>query len=135
MKKLIFILLMSFAFSLSAETTKRYELRQLLKDEKITRTSSVGFFFVVGEYKSSETKKLVVKLIAKTELGYEYFEIPFDLIVIKIDNSIRNPYLEFYHEHGNLRRLIVCRFCTKSDKVYLVLPEKYLPEKLVPITL
>jgi len=141
MKKIIFILLIGFAFSCETKnepSMKRYELRQLVKEEKTTKNSSGSFFFVVGEYRNSEKKELVVRVFANTEIGFRYFEIPLRKIIIRIDNSIPKPYLQFYDRidiEDDLYFFITCTFCGKYDGIYLICPEKYLPEQLLPINL
>lgn len=145
MKKLIYLLTLTIAISSCAfgprveRYTEKIPLRQLIKSEEKSRTSSASFFLVAGVASSTENQKTVVKLMGNVE-GY-YRLIQFDLreARIKIDDSIDKPYIVIrYSNDSNYKMSINQLLGDYSFHVItydIICPERYLPEKLLPITL
>lgn len=145
MKNVIYLLTLIIAISScdiesSVEKyTVKIPLRQLIKSESKVKSSSASFFLVAGVASSSETQKTVVKMMGN--VGGYYRLIQFDLMEarIKIDDSINKPYMVIrYSSDRNSTKSINQLLGDYSFNVItydIICPEKYLPEKLLPITL
>jgi hypothetical protein len=146
MKYLIIIISLIFFSSCeqSSENTFKYtsvfELRQLVKETENVKTSHGSFFLIGGSYNSDEYSKTNVKVFAKVNGAYRFVEIPIEDIRIVINDSLTVPTLQVRYKttHGNILNddQVLQRWCSCHDKSYIITcPEKYLPEKLLPIEL
>jgi hypothetical protein len=143
MKNLLFITLMVFGlFSCDTLVKKRGRteniyLRQLVKTDEVTKEGSASYFLVMGSASYSEEVTTKIKLMGKVNGFYRLIEFDFKDARIKIDNTINKPYLyityrDYYNRSTN--QLLGSEWYLVTSFV-IVCPEKYLPEKLLPISL
>lgn len=143
MKNLLFITLIIFGLfscDLPAEKYDRTEniyLRQLVKTDEVTKEGTASYFLVMGSASYSEEVTTKIKLMGEVNGLYRLIEFDFIDARIKIDNTINKPYLYItYHAYSklNVTELLGDRWHSVTSFV-IVCPEKYLPEKLLPISL
>lgn len=148
MKKLTLLMLAMVIFIIascrdSGNDTSYYKssklpLRQLVQQTEKTKTSYASYFLIAGSYSSREETKIVVRAFANVNGRFRLLEMPLSDIRIKIDNSIVSPYIivEFNTTtpgNNSTEELLNTGWISK---VYVInCPEKYLPEKLLPIGL
>lgn len=116
--------------------TDKINLRQLVnKDVTETHTSGV-FFLVAGSMSSSTDSRTVVKVMGEVNGEYRFMEFNFETVRIKIDNSVKTPYIVLnYRDESELTIDYLLEYKYNIDSVTIVCPEQYLPEKLLPIQL
>lgn len=140
----LFLVLTAFILILSAckhVEVKQYKtnkllLRQLVKKDKIEKSERGSFFLIAGRYNNTTTEETIVKVFALVDGRYRYIEFGIEDIRIQIDNSIITPFLiiesKSIEKYSDEEAINYC--C--NNKVYVIhCPEKYLPEKLLPIEL
>jgi hypothetical protein len=142
MKKIIFIGLMLISLFSCDSGYKNYKtdkiyLRQLVKVDKVTKEASGSYFLVVGSGSYEERTETKIKLMGKVNGYYRLIEFDFVDVRIKVDNSIKNPYLIIKYQSNNK---LTTNEILNNDNWYttgyvIVCPEKYLPERLLPISL
>ena len=143
MKNLLFITLMVFGlFSCympveKHDRTENIYLRQLVKTDEVTKEGSASYFLVMGSASYSEEVTTKIKLMGKVNGFYRLIEFDFKDVRIKIDNTIDKPYL--YITYRDYNKLNVTELLSYEEfsvtSFVIVCPEKYLPEKLLPISL
>lgn len=142
MKKIIFITLMLISlFSCDIREPKNYKtdkiyLRQLVKVDKVTKEVSGSYFLVIGSGSYQERTETKIKLMGKVNGYYRLIEFDFVDVRIKIDNSIEDPYLVIkYQSYDKLKTNELINENWYTTGYVIVCPEKYLPERLLPISL
>ena len=144
MKNLLFITLIIFGlFSCDLPDKKngRSEniyLRQLVKTDEVTKEGTASYFLVMGSASYSEGVTTKIKLMGKVNGFYRLIQFDFIDARIKIDNTIEKPYLyityrDYYDNLKATQLLGSDRYSVTS--FVIVCPEKYLPEKLLPMNL
>jgi len=121
-----------------SQRSRILELRQLSKKEVKSKSMQGGLFFGVGGFSSSEKQELYINTIVKTESGFQYFKIPLSKIRINIDNKLEKPFLEMivdFHAIDDSSEENIYKGDWRYEKVIIHCPEKYLPERLLPIEL
>jgi hypothetical protein len=118
--------------------TDRILLRQLVKTTEITKSASASYFLILGTASYSEESKTTIKVMGKVHGLYRLIEFDFNDARIKIDNSINKPYL--YLKYTGSKKVSLGELITHPNwyivtSYVIVCPEKYLPEKLLPINL
>ena len=148
MKKLFFCALFSVLF-LSCQKYKTYVtkpvvLRQMVKTEVSNKSASGSFLLVYGIYNSKEKTELMVRCLGNVDGMYRLIELPMKSVRIKINNNIITPTLQFVYYSNyelNINSLLSIGECPDPFSNYnflyyiINIPEKYIPEKLIPITL
>ena len=124
-------------FSVNEYYSGKLPLRQLKKVETSEKSSSGGFFVFIGGYSYSEKEDIKIQMLANTGSYYKFIEVKIKDIAIRIDNKIEIPYIQikYYHECALSNDDIIDDFKWYSSSVIITCPEKYLPEKLLPIEL
>lgn len=145
MKKILFLILGVILFtSCKNLTTKDYvsskmPLRQLVKSVDTSKQSRGSYFLIAASFQSSEVKVTKVKMYVLAEGIYSYQEYNISDVKIKIDDTIKIPYL--YINYKNTQKLNDLTILDPVNQLYitplivLVCPEKYLPEQLLPINI
>lgn len=110
------------------------ELRQLVNSkEQITQTSA-SFFLIAGSLDSRTETNYSVKVFAKVDGYYRVIDIPIYKLRINIDDSLQKPSLVIKYKNEKLSDSEIVN--NYSVREYIInCPEKYLPEKLLPIEL
>lgn len=134
------IILTTFCIGILAQCSNKHQsakmpLRQLAQDTTHSKGSSAWFFLIGGAYNSGETQSINVKMFAKVEGRYKLIEVPITDIRVVIDNNVASPYI--IKEYENLYAFSDEEATERSYMGLIILycPEKYLPEKLLPIGL
>jgi len=116
--------------------SSKLELRQLVQKtdkEEITTAS----FFILSNHISQENRTVTtIDVFAKVEGRFRFIKIPIEMARITIVDSIKIPNIEVeYLEYRNIgdEKLLDDYWITK--KYIINCPEKYIPEKLLPIEL
>lgn len=119
-----------------SQHSEKIYLRQLVNRD-VTETHSYGsFFLIAGSYGSETTTETVIKLIGNVEGEYRFIQFDFKLAKIKIDNSVKTPYIVLnYTDRDTIETDKLLKYTGYLDSVTIVCPEQYLPEKLLPIQL
>lgn len=97
-----------------------------------------GLFFGIGGFSSSENQELYVHTMVQAESGFQYFKIPLSKIRINIDNKLEKPFLEMIVDEDATHYTseeIINKSAWRYEKVVVHCPEKYLPERLLPLEL
>jgi hypothetical protein len=135
MKKIIFIGLMLISlFSCDSDSGyKNYKTDKIY----LRQEASGSYFLVVGSGSYEERTETKIKLMGKVNGYYRLIEFDFVDVRIKVDNSIKNPYLIIKYQSNNK---LTTNEILNNDNWYttgyvIVCPEKYLPERLLPISL
>lgn len=139
MKKLLFLLCIS-VLTLSScsekRTSSKLYLRQLVKGVEVSKSSSGGFFLFMGGFSSSEQSDVSIKCFANVGGRYRLMTIPYDDIRIVINDSITTPYiLVEYSSEKTYTDDEIIDYSFYSNVYVIYCPERYLPEKLLPIGL
>ena len=147
MKKLIILLaiftLLSCKNSVKNEdelylirATKTLELRQLVNSEN-TKTKSYGSYFLIGGSYSSKTETdISIKVFAKVDGYFRVVNIPIENVRVNINNNIDKPTLQIKYTEEKLTGSNLLDNYGYSINYYIInCPERYLPEKLLPIEL
>ena len=142
MKQFILILLLAILSACNTPInhykTDKILLRQLVKTTEITKSASASYFLILGTASYSEESKTTIKVMGKVHGLYRLIEFDFNDARIKIDNSINKPYL--YLKYTGSEKVPLGELITNPNwflvtSYVIVCPEKYLPEKLLPINL
>jgi len=116
--------------------TDKIYLRQLVKVDKVTKEVSGSYFLVIGSGSYQERTETKIKLMGKVNGYYRLIEFDFVDVRIKIDNSIEDPYLVIkYQSYDKLTTNELINENWYTTGYVIVCPEKYLPERLLPISL
>jgi hypothetical protein len=116
--------------------TDKIYLRQLVKVDKVTKEVSGSYFLVIGSGSYQERTETKIKLMGKVNGYYRLIEFDFVDVRIKIDNSIEDPYLVIkYQSYDKLKTNELINENWYTTGYVIVCPEKYLPERLLPISL
>lgn len=140
MKKLLFLLLGVTAL-LSCEGPERRHsenipLRQLVKSDTRETYTTASFFLIAGSASSGTYTTTDVKAIGAVNGEYRYLQMDFEKVRIKIDNSVKIPYVTLRYTDYSYRDIdYLLRYEYNVDSYTIVCPEQYLPERLLPIQL
>ena len=95
----------------------KYELRKFNVRTSTENTSSAFFFMFIGGYTSNTTEVTHVRYYFKNYKGdYEFGNTHLNMINIRIDNTITQPYLTYdYHLDGFFTIDKVILHCRDSD--------------------
>ncbi len=116
--------------------TESFELRQLVNDQHKTTSSNGSYFLIAASWNSSTKKENKVKMFAKVNDYYKYIECDIENIRIKIDDSIKKPYVQIqYKDYGKKSNEDATEYIDWGKTLFLTCPEKFLPEKLLNIQL
>lgn len=117
--------------------TDNLELRQLVKTTDTTKSEHGAFFLLAGGYSSSENVNNKIKMYALVNGSYKYLEYDVSDVRIKIDNTVKTPYLVISYRNDKKvsDERITGRPHWYSGRIVLVTNEYYLPEQLLPITI
>ncbi len=145
MKKIITLLLLSITmFSCVDLMPYRYyytqpiKLRQLVNDTGVEKSSSAHFFLFAGSYYSDESESTLVKCFGRVGGLYRFIEMDIKDIRIKIDNNLTEPTIIIRYKNNekvNPNSLLNDNYYSYHTIYIINCPEKYLPEKLLPIEL
>lgn len=138
MKKLLGLLVGLFLIGCGPVSTDRHtdkiQLRQLVNKELTETHTSGAFFLVAGSVSSDSETKTVVKLMGEVNGEYRFMQFDFEKVRIKIDNSIKTPYVILnYRDNHDISIDSLLEYSWALKSVTIVCPEQYLPEKLLPI--
>lgn len=147
MKKLLLVLL-TFSTLLSCRdyvkngdlcidrTTEVLELRQIVNAENITTKSHGSYFLIGGSYSSETENKLSIKVFAKVDGYFRVIDIPIEEVRVNIDNKLNKPTLQINYEGTKYTSSNLLDNYNYWINYYIInCPEKFLPEKLLPIEL
>lgn len=140
MKKII-LLLIAIATLSSCEKSAPFHsehipLRQLIKSETRTTYASASFFLIAGSASSGEYTTTNVKAMGSVNGEYRYLQMEFEKVRIKIDNSVKIPYVILnYTNVSTMDTDYLLKYEYNIDSYTIVCPEQYLPERLLPIQL
>lgn len=118
-----------------------FEIRQLIKEDKVEDKSSGSYFLIADSYSNSTSRETVVKMFVKADGMYRLIEIPLEDVRVNIDDSLSHPNLEVkYKKYESLKDnevLDLLRGCNSCYCIKIIIncPEKYLPERLLPVEL
>jgi hypothetical protein len=124
------------------EKTSNLELRQLVNlSEENTTISRSGIFF--STYYSHSEDRDYVKVFAKVDGSYRFLKLPIEVIRIKLDSTVMNPYIIVNYSYSSNKDekysdtyvLDGDNYDTYIDNYTIVCNEMYLPENLLPIDL
>ena len=117
-------------------TTKSLELRQLVNSEN-TNTKSYGSYFLIGGSYSSKTETdISIKVFAKVDGYFRVVNIPIENVRVNINNKINKPTLQINYTEEKLTASNLLDNHSYNINYYIInCPERYLPEKLLPIEL
>lgn len=119
--------------------TDTFELRQLTDNQEVNQTSRASYFFIAADYSSKTEREDVVKVFAKVDGQYRFIKILLQDVRIKVNNQITKPYIKFkYHDFKRTNEYVIndylnSKCCNNIQYIVIECPEKYLPEKLLPI--
>ena len=116
-----------------ARHTDIFELRQITS--KIDKKESIsGYYFLIGgSFSGEKTENNIIKVFAKVDGYYRVISFPLEKLRVNIDNTLLKPTLKIEYTHTLLSNEDVVN---SGIGVYIInCPEKYLPEKLIPIKL
>lgn len=118
--------------------TNKFMLRQLVKETNVEKESFTSFFLVGSTHSESSEYRTTVKVFAKVGYTYRFIEMDIENIRIILNNNIKTPYIRI--KYRSKLKFSDNKLIDYEDwylhKTYLIYcPEKYLPEKLLPIEL
>jgi hypothetical protein len=140
MKKLL-LLLVAVATLMSCDKPKEHQsekipLRQLVKSETKESYSSASFFLIAGSAHSGTYTDTDIKAMGSVNGEYRYLKMKIEKVRIKIDNSVKIPYVILkYETFDKVDTDQLLMYDYKVDSYTIVCPEQYLPERLLPIVL
>lgn len=147
MKKILILLLIWFGISCEDRYNRyhdeTYRIRQLVKSKDTTKHASGSFFLITGGYSSTEKTELKVNMFIETKDGFKMVSINLSTVIVRIDNSIDKPYLRVTYWNSNPRSIADSIYDAEvwgdssfnKTKIIIHCPEKYLPERLLPLEL
>ena len=119
------------------------KLRQLGNVTETEKSSGGTFVLFFATYHSQEKNMDFIKVFAEVDGLYRFLEIPFELVKVKIDNSITTPYIQVRYSfngsgpawRSNTDIIEGVEFAGRLNLTDYVItcPEQYLPERLLPI--
>lgn len=116
--------------------TKSLELRQLVNSENIGTKSHGSYFLIGGSYSSKTETEVSIKVFAKVDGYFRVVNIPIKEVRVNIDNKLDKPTLQINYTEEKLTSSSLLDYHVYSINYYIInCPEKYLPEKLLPIEL
>ena len=111
-----------------------FPLRQLVQKKEINSSSSGNFFLFFASYHSSQNNIDYIKMFAKVSGNYRLISVPIEQIRVNINDSLTIPTLQVKYNGLLKTDEEVCS--DLYNRVFIIsCPEKYLPEKLLPISL
>jgi len=134
--KFIIVILFVIIYLPSCDKHDEYincELRQLVSSEKTSEHASAFFVLGFGAYDESKEQVQTIECFAKIKGVYVYKKFPLTRVSINIDNSIMKPTMILHYQ-----RIYIESGPNDDVNLYEVTincPERYLPEKLLPIEL
>lgn len=142
MKNLLLILTLGITL-LSCKDEKKYffsdeiKLRQLVKETKTEKYSHGSFFLIGGGYSNGEIETTTVKVFGRVDGLYRFMEMNMNEIRIKIDNKLTEPNIVIrYWWRKKVSTDYMIDDYHDYHSIYIInCPEKFLPEKLLPIEL
>lgn len=115
------------------------ELRQLVKETTTDKYSHGSFFLIGGNYANGETQTTTIKVFGKVDGLYRFIEMDMEDIRIKIDNNLTKPNIiirYWWHKKVSIDNVLNNHDYYGYNVIYIInCPEKFLPEKLLPIEL
>ena len=113
--------------------TDTFELRQITSKTDKKESVSGYYFLIGGSFSGEKTENNVIKVFAKVDGYYRVVSFPLEKLRVSIDNALLKPTLKLeYTDTPKTNEDVV----NSSGNVYIInCPEKYLPEKLIPIEL
>jgi hypothetical protein len=117
--------------------TAVFELRQLIQETESYSSKTGVFFMFGGYYNEKEEKETTVKVFAKVEGRYRLIEMPIQDVRIVIDDMLFKPHVQIeYYSMSDFSDEEIVSNNDLSSKVFVITcPERYIPEKLLPIDL
>lgn len=115
--------------------TSVLELRQLVNKTEVNKQTYGAFFLIGGSISSTESTEVYVKVFAKVDGYFRVVSIPINKLRVNIDNTLEKPNLiiEYYSTKKSDSWVLADEY---RQEVFIInCPEKYLPEKLLPIEL
>jgi hypothetical protein len=140
MKKIILLLIAIVTLSSCEGPTPRHSehipLRQLVKSETRETYATASFFLIAGSASSGTYTTTDVKAMGAVNGEYRYLQMEFEKVRIKIDNSVKIPYVILnYNDVSATDTDYLLKYEYHIDSYTIVCPEQYLPERLLPIQL
>jgi hypothetical protein len=122
---------------------QNYEIRQIIKSVRTVKesNSSGSYFIVAASYSSSGTERVEtrVNMFINGGNGFQFVSIDLENIRIKIDNTLTKPHLSIKTKFSwlpELSELIrIHRVRPEMFTITIHCPEKFLPERLLPLGL
>lgn len=113
------------------------KLRQLVQKTETQKTSSASVLLFFASYHSSETNRDYVKMFANVQGNYRLIAAPIENIRVVLVDTLNTPFVKikyFGEEHTDEE---ICNYIgiLKRCRFIIYCPEKYFPEKLLPISL
>ena len=112
-----------------------FPLRQLVQQTEVNKSSTGRFLLFFATYQSHDTKTDYVKMFAKVNGHYRLISAPIEHIRININDSLAVPTLQIRYEGFEQTDEAICNGGWYKKAFIISCPEKYLPEKLLPIAL
>jgi hypothetical protein len=127
-------------------TTSPLKLRQLSNTSETEKSADGSAFLFFASYHSEERNVDYVKVFAEVDGEYRFLEIPMEDIRIKIDSTVKVPYVQIEYTYDAVKKhqfssTLVCEAINPRNiyarvnivKYIIICPEQYLPERLLPI--
>jgi len=127
-------------------TTSPLKLRQLSNTSETEKSADGSAFLFFASYHSKEQNVDYVKVFAEVDGEYRFLEIPMEDIRIKIDSTVKVPYVQIEYTYDAINKqqfssTLVCEAIKPRNmyarvnivKYIIICPEQYLPERLLPI--
>ena len=115
--------------------TSVLELRQLVNKTEVNKQTYGVFFFIGGSINSTESTEVYVKVFAKVDGYFRVVSIPIHKLRVNIDNTLEKPNLVIKYYNSKRTDSWVVQQYWQQEECIINCPEKYLPEKLLPIEL
>jgi hypothetical protein len=111
-----------------------FPLRQLVQKTETSKTSDGSYLLFFASYHSQESNADYIKMFAKVSGNYRLISVPIEKIRININDSLTTPTLQV--RYNGLPKTDEDVFESWYERCFIIsCPEKYLPEKLLPISL
>lgn len=114
--------------------TKHIPLRQLVQKDEVEKQANASYFLISASADYSEERQTVIKVFGKVGGTYRLIEFNIEDLRIRVDDKIDKPYIYLKYSYPkpiNITWLLNEPY--NIDVYVLVCPNKYLPEKLLPI--
>jgi len=113
-----------------------FPLRQLVQKTETYKSSNASMFLFFASYHSSESNTDYIKMFAKVSGNYRLISVPIEKIRINVVDSLIVPTLQIRFNGVEYTDEEICNKSSWIDAAFIIsCPEKYLPEKLLPIGL